>query len=770
MSSPKKSVAIIGAGLGGLVAARKLLQTNKLRVTIFEKGSRVGGLWAADSPINPEMRTNSSIFTAAFSDLSWESVDLDGQPAPVYPKAWMVERYLQEYTKRLILEAHGESERRLILGVQVVSATRVDGRWRIETRTELEEENVEYFDYMVVATGYLSEAKPLCYEMDDSVQSSIPIMHSTEYRQLHQLRLGDGNRNPDSKPRRVLVVGGSHSGSDMAHLIGLQASNERWAPGKSGSSPPVEVVHITPQQLFAVPAFPRNYDLPCAFHPLEYKLFDRASRGTDLISHEFGMADTRLSKATRLKVKMYVDGSLDGFDADANDLPPYCVISETYNELVRNGVVKPIMAQLIRLREGDNGKAVATIISLSGEETKLDNIAAVINATGFISRRGLSFLSEAVQTELGCDLDNARVPLILDSTYLCQRSNVPDIAFLGYNGVISWGIVEMQMRAVAAKWSSDQAALASEKEETCKAVVDHIQAMRDAMKENRRSEIPQVPFSDYIGMMEQAGRELSLERVDLAYSPVEGFVCAARWVDSDMGKEEAVKTMTRLQDIQRKATEGRMFLARAVFHGLSGKWVGERQVQDGVELTQKVEMHARYPTAPDYHFEYVAVETLTTKSTTSEHTDERRTILRYTENSDEVSAWEVSPHDPLLAKPIPSYKLRFHQTDTDDYDSCSAIIIPTQPSQPERSLAYRFVFKGTVLVDLHITLDGKTTLFTKPGPMDSPLEVYANEPVESIKVQSQHAEDVGAESARIFVTEGASNTAAKGSVSSGSVR
>lgn len=58
MSGTNKRVAIIGAGPGGLVAASKLLQTGKLSVKIFEKGQRLGGLWAADGLINPEMVCN----------------------------------------------------------------------------------------------------------------------------------------------------------------------------------------------------------------------------------------------------------------------------------------------------------------------------------------------------------------------------------------------------------------------------------------------------------------------------------------------------------------------------------------------------------------------------------------------------------------------------------------------------------------------------------------------------------------------------------------
>ena len=93
-----KTVAIIGAGPAGLIAARKLLTLTSFSFTIFEKAARVGGLWDRESFIHPDMMTNFCRFTGGFSDFSWESVDL-GRHAPVYPRAWMVERYLQEYGK-----------------------------------------------------------------------------------------------------------------------------------------------------------------------------------------------------------------------------------------------------------------------------------------------------------------------------------------------------------------------------------------------------------------------------------------------------------------------------------------------------------------------------------------------------------------------------------------------------------------------------------------------------------------------------------------------
>ena len=57
------------------------------------------------------MPTNLSRFTVSFSDLAWQSVNLardpdgaegsngNGGALPLYPKAWQVGRYLEEYAK-----------------------------------------------------------------------------------------------------------------------------------------------------------------------------------------------------------------------------------------------------------------------------------------------------------------------------------------------------------------------------------------------------------------------------------------------------------------------------------------------------------------------------------------------------------------------------------------------------------------------------------------------------------------------------------------------
>src|ERR1700751_6486215 len=93
---PERTVAIIGGGPAGLVAARFLKQHGFCPV-VFEAAAVVGGQWNAGSPLSavwPGMRTNTSRVLTAFSDLD--------PPAgtSVYPSQVDVLAYLQQYAEK----------------------------------------------------------------------------------------------------------------------------------------------------------------------------------------------------------------------------------------------------------------------------------------------------------------------------------------------------------------------------------------------------------------------------------------------------------------------------------------------------------------------------------------------------------------------------------------------------------------------------------------------------------------------------------------------
>ena len=85
-------VAVIGAGPGGLVAARWLLSRG-FEPTVFEQSATLGGQWAGlagHSGVWPAMHTNTSRILTAFSDLEPET-------AAVFPSNQEILAYLHRY-------------------------------------------------------------------------------------------------------------------------------------------------------------------------------------------------------------------------------------------------------------------------------------------------------------------------------------------------------------------------------------------------------------------------------------------------------------------------------------------------------------------------------------------------------------------------------------------------------------------------------------------------------------------------------------------------
>ncbi|OBF81191.1 dimethylaniline monooxygenase [Mycobacterium sp. 852002-51163_SCH5372311] len=132
-----ESVAVIGAGPGGLVAARWLVAQG-FEPTIFEQAPMLGGQWTGlggHSGVWPAMHTNSSRILTAFSDLEHHS-DL------AYPSNRQVLRYLHRYAATFGLIP------RIRLGTRVELLRRSQHGWLLEhSGTD------ERFGRVVLATG-----------------------------------------------------------------------------------------------------------------------------------------------------------------------------------------------------------------------------------------------------------------------------------------------------------------------------------------------------------------------------------------------------------------------------------------------------------------------------------------------------------------------------------------------------------------------------------------------------------------------------------------
>jgi putative flavoprotein involved in K+ transport len=172
---------VVGGGQAGLTVGYHLKRRGQSFV-VLDANERVGDSWRS--------RWDSlRLYSPASRD------GLAGMPFPghgaSYPTKDEMGDYLEAYAARFELPVRS--------GTAVESLTRLNGRYVVASDdARLEAENV------VVATGVFQA--PYTPEFASELDPRITQLHSSEYRNPSQLQAGP-----------VLVVGASHSGSDIAH-------------------------------------------------------------------------------------------------------------------------------------------------------------------------------------------------------------------------------------------------------------------------------------------------------------------------------------------------------------------------------------------------------------------------------------------------------------------------------------------------------------------------------------------------------------------------
>jgi dimethylaniline monooxygenase (N-oxide forming) len=183
------SVAVIGAGPGGLVAARWLL-SREFEPTIFERAPMLGGQWTGldgRSGVWPTMHTNTSRILTAFSDLD-HSTDV------VYPSGRDILDYLHRYAQAFDLVW------RIRFGTRVEILSRGDTGWLVRHSG-----TTERFDRVVVATGRFQSPSIPTVPGLDTFAGSAGISSTYQYRGPAPYR-----------GKRVLVAGGAISAMEIA--------------------------------------------------------------------------------------------------------------------------------------------------------------------------------------------------------------------------------------------------------------------------------------------------------------------------------------------------------------------------------------------------------------------------------------------------------------------------------------------------------------------------------------------------------------------------
>ena len=200
----KKRVAVIGAGVSGLIGIKTALDED-LEPVCFERSSNIGGLWRYEEKSTDGqacvMKTtviNTSKEMMAFSDF----------PIPAdfanYMHNTKVMEYFMLYAKQFDLLRHIKY-RQEILSVTQADDYKSTGRWdlRIKDLEASGAERTETFDAVLVCTGHHADKK-------------LPNFPGHEEFKGQQVHTHDYKNHMGLEDKNVVVVGIGNSGGDVA--------------------------------------------------------------------------------------------------------------------------------------------------------------------------------------------------------------------------------------------------------------------------------------------------------------------------------------------------------------------------------------------------------------------------------------------------------------------------------------------------------------------------------------------------------------------------
>ncbi|KAM3415365.1 hypothetical protein BST61_g8894 [Cercospora zeina] len=712
----KKTVCIVGAGPSGLASAKVLLQSRAFHVAIFERKDRIGGIWAVDraSPhqgfLHPDTPTNLSRFTVAFADLDWNAVGLDS--VPMFPKAWHVHQYLEAYrTKHIPHECFRFHH-------HVTRTERTATGWRVTTSDQEGREHGHDFDYLLVGSGFFSQPRPFSVTVPDVTATlTVKTMHSSEFRTLDHLFANCAH----AADQKILMIGGGNSAGEAAAAVAHQLSDAMWSPrnGSNRRYKGCKIVHVTPRPLYALPPFVPTDASNVSFLPLDLKLYELSKRPPGPITGNAGQLSQAVKDAVHGALQTQIGGDQSDLGSPALTIPPseprsavYVALSETYPEFVRSGLVDVLSGRVVAMRDARDGTCVAQVASCDGTCT-IDNVGAVIYATGYSPTAAADFLPADVKEKLQSCPSSMRLPLIL-SGWQTMSTAVPNLAFIGFYEGPYWPMIEMQARFTAQRWLAGECDVPILRYEENAMLLKLREAMQDGSPL-----VPQYWFGDYLGYIEELAANLQLSRNDDPFTLREGPTSPARYLSTGDDEAQAKAIVHDLYSVWFSCTTQGKYVARATFRALQGNWQISRTIDSRLSsfpsgvLEGKASFHPRSPT-PDksgetFDLEYIYQETGVLRIQNGPAVIARRSyVYRYSEARDELSVWFVKPENDLEVDYL-FHNLHFaHPTDAKAQGACAASADHLCVDDMYET-KYRFPFCG-------IALHNFTTTHTVKGP------------------------------------------------------
>ncbi|KDQ63287.1 hypothetical protein JAAARDRAFT_373407 [Jaapia argillacea MUCL 33604] len=618
MPSPpqtQRSVAIIGAGVSGLLSYRHVIAHPGLHATIFESSSSVGGIWSPAHPLHRrDMQTNVSRHTCTFSDFPWPK-ELQGKD--LYPYAGQVGEYLKLYRDKWVKE----SDLRLNTRVIASNFDEVKKRWKLAfTNPSATGEMVEEFDYLIIASGFFSTP----------YTPPIPNLDASNIESIHSAHFTDGKRYQD---KTVAVVGGSLSAVEIAGQLTTYAKRTH---------------HIYPRPFWTFPRYiptsgsAQSIGKPY-FHPMDI-VFNRRS------SRQAVASDTDLSTASKNERRNTFFLSmvpLPHHPIEPSDRP-FVTFSDSYSISVRTGIIHPHL-DLFASVSPDGG-----VVNLSSG-AEISDIDAIILATGYTTT--LPFLPPSLLEAIEYKEDDRFVPFLTHNLVL--HPSLPQAGFVGQYRGPYFAVIELQARWLASLFAGELPWPSAE--------VQHAGVETERTIRENEPKV-QFPHSDYVALVDLYASLSNLSFESGATAGATDIVTASNYPVVHSSETDEVEA-----DIQRTLDEAESgtYVSAAIFRSLHGSWRCERIITSDIPggmsgtFSGTATFHLRPPSVlpegasklPPYPLvspekekarEYLYSETGTFRTSTgSEFTAQRKYIYRYQPSSDTISAWFVKTSSSL---------------------------------------------------------------------------------------------------------------------------
>jgi len=243
-SSTIQSVAVIGLGPGGLAAVKECKAAGIETVVGFDAQSDIGGVWSPSScsGVYDELTTNTSRLFSEFSDFPWRKTDYyddDDETANdldedgVFPHHREVSAYLRAYATHNDLAPNFRLNTRVTSIVLRKNTTSGNNRTFLvrtvptekDPKKEEREEEEHEFDAVMYCMGKFGRAKDDQEEMTKG--SAVEILRSSGYQgKILTSQKVKSVTDPAlfGKDKKVLVIGGSVSGTDLCHALSTSGS------------------------------------------------------------------------------------------------------------------------------------------------------------------------------------------------------------------------------------------------------------------------------------------------------------------------------------------------------------------------------------------------------------------------------------------------------------------------------------------------------------------------------------------------------------------